>query len=336
MELVQRIENARLLLRSGRLANESSVSTSIVFPILKALGWDVFDPMTVAPEFKVENRRVDFALLLHGRPAVFVEVKQPGRGVGADRQLFEYAFHEGVPLAVLTDGATWHLYLPAMQGNYDERRVYLLDLLEREPSESAERLIRYLDHGAVVSGEAFERAQQDYKRSRQRREAREAIPAAWEALIAEGDARLVDALAAEIERRSGYRPEPEDVFGFLAGLSASTASAPRPIPGGRGSTQPSPGPVVNEPPAKVSPSSPTTTVSPRSTLPDGTQLRATYKGQRVMAQVQGGQVVYDGQRYRSPSGAASAVTGTSVNGWIFWEGQLPGESRWVLIDALRK
>ncbi len=249
--LLQRIENARARISGGRLLNEAAVSSGVVLPILDALGWPVFDPAVVAPEHGVGGRRVGFALLNHGRPAVFVEVKQPGQGVGADRQLFEYAFHEGVPLAILTDGATWHFYLPAMQGSYEERRVYLLDIIEREPAESAERLVRYLDREAVASGEAFERARHDYQRSRQRREAREGLPAAWQQLVDGADERLLDLLAAEVESRSGYRPEVEDVFGFLAALHPPPdGAAPRPVPRPRSrTTRPPPPPAVTEAPS---------------------------------------------------------------------------------------
>ena len=84
------------------------------------------------PEFSLEGRRVDFALCHPAnRPAVFVEVKKVGGAKGADKQLFEYAFHSGVPMAILTDGQEWSFYLPGEQGRYDERRVYKLDLLER-------------------------------------------------------------------------------------------------------------------------------------------------------------------------------------------------------------
>ena len=229
LTLVSRIETARRLLRDGHLANESSVSTSIVFPILQALGWDVFDPTEVHPEYAVGARRVDFALLHHGKPAVFIEVKQPGLGLGADQQLFDYAFHTGVPLAVLTDGRTWSVYLPSGFGDYTERRVYLLDLEEREPEESAERLQRYLQRDDVGSEAAFERARLDYQRSRQRREAREAIPSAWYALVEDGDDRLLGALADEVESRSGYRPERDDLHGFLSSL-ATVAGPPAKSP----------------------------------------------------------------------------------------------------------
>jgi predicted type IV restriction endonuclease len=230
MDLLSRIDNARSLLRESRLANEAAVSSGVVLSLLDALGWPVFDPSTVAPEYSVGGRRVDFALLHRGKPVVFVEVKQPGHGVGADRQLFEYAFHEGVPLAVLTDGSTWHFYVPAMQGSYDERRAYLLDLLERDPEESAERLTRYLERSAVTSGAALTRAQEDYERAKQRRESRAALPAAWAALVEAADARLLDLLMGEVESRSGFRPEPEDALGFLTGLKAPSETQPRRIP----------------------------------------------------------------------------------------------------------
>jgi len=68
-----------------------------------------------------------------------VEVKKIGFTAGADRQLFEYVFHLGVPMAILTDGQEWSFYLPGEQGRYDERRVYKIDLLELDISELAEK-----------------------------------------------------------------------------------------------------------------------------------------------------------------------------------------------------
>lgn len=231
MPLRERLDNARDLLQSGRLANEAGVSTGVVLPILEGLGWSVFDPSVVAPEYGVGKRRVDFALLTNGTPAVFVEVKQPGLADGADRQLFEYAFHEGVPIAILTDGVTWHVYLPAMQGSYDERRVYLLDLLERDPNESAERLERYLGRDAVESGEAFDRARKDYQRAKQRKGAAEAVPQAWANLLADPEAPVVALLAGEVERVSGFEADVRDLCSFLGGLRPDSGALPAPRPG---------------------------------------------------------------------------------------------------------
>ena len=227
-DLRQRIETARDRLQSQGFSNEASISTGIVLPILDALGWDAFNPHVVAPEFRVRNRRVDFALIANGSPSVFVEVKQPGLADGADRQLFEYAFHEGVPLAVLTDGATWSVYVPSEQGSYEDRRAYHLDLAERDPADSADRLRRYLDRDAVADGSAIGHARRDCQRAKQRKGALAALPQAWANLVADEDAALLGRLAAEVESASGYQPERQDLLDFVRSLAPASGALPPP------------------------------------------------------------------------------------------------------------
>lgn len=103
---------AREKLLSSSLS-EAQISQGPVRSILQALGWDTFDVDCVIPEYSVGNRRVDYALKT--TPAstdVFLEIKAPGKADEvADKQLFDYAFHEGVPFAVLTDGRVWNSYL---------------------------------------------------------------------------------------------------------------------------------------------------------------------------------------------------------------------------------
>ena len=345
MSLVERLHTVRERLRGTTLVNEASVSIGVVLPILDALGWPAFDPAVVAPEYSVGARRVDFALLTHGRPAVFVEVKQPGLAGHADRQLFEYAFHEGVPIAILTDGATWHVYLPAMQGSYDDRRVYLLDLLERDPEDSAARLQRYLSREAVESGEAFDRARTDYNRTRQRKGAEAAIPQAWANVAAEP--RLADLLAAEVESVCGFQPDTADVTAFISSLRPDAATLPAPTP-----RRPpvsvhdaqSTG-VLNVRESRPEQPSPRRTEVPGSagswtgkgvTLPAGTSLRGRYKGRTLAARIENGQISFDGQTFGTPSAAgAAAVNRQSCNGWTFWEAKRPGDAGWVLLTNLR-
>lgn len=335
MSLTDRISAARQRLRDGSLANEASVSIGVVLPILDALGWPAFDPGVVAPEYSVGTRRVDFALLTRGTPAVFVEVKQPGLMGRADRQLFEYAFHEGVPFAVLTDGATWHFYMPSLQGSYDDRRVYMLDLLERDPSESAARLGRYLERNAVESGDAEERARSDHKRSRQRKGAEAAIPQAW-ANIAQ-EPRLADLLSAEVESVCGFQPEPGDLAAFLASLRPGTATLPivstsRPAPALRVEEPRSPAPPV---PKKLVAWSHGSWVGKGVTLPEGTELRANLKAKSFTASVRDGLIVFQNRGYNTPSAAGRAATGYETNGWRFWEVKRPGDAGWIVLSSLR-
>ena len=71
-------------------------------------------------------------------------------------------------------------------------------------------------------------------------------------------------------------------------------------------------------------------------FPVGSEFRASYKGKPFFGKVESGALVVNSKRYHSPSAAAVAITGNSVNGWVFWECRLPGLSHWQSIKALRK
>jgi hypothetical protein len=72
------------------------------------------------------------------------------------------------------------------------------------------------------------------------------------------------------------------------------------------------------------------------TFPAGTEFRAIYKNQTIVGKVESGFLIVNGKPFDSPSSAAGSITGTMVNGWIFWECRLPGKSNWQLIKTLRK
>lgn len=216
MELREHILRIQDNIRAGRFANEAAVSQGIVLPLLQALGWPTYDTRVVSPEYGVEGRRVDFALCHPAdKPMIFIEVKQVGQSEGADRQLFEYAFHLGVPMAVLTDGQEWHFYLPGEQGLYQERRVYKLDLLERNLDECETRLNRYLDYQASCSGKALEEARRDYQGVAKDRQITSTLPIAWAKLTEEPDDQLIDLVADKVESLCGYKPDPDTVASFL-------------------------------------------------------------------------------------------------------------------------
>lgn len=224
--LTHSIEDVVANLKDGKYPNEQSVSQGIVIRFLHDLGWNIFSAQHVCPEYKVETRRVDFALLKpSGKPIVFIEVKQAGNTDGADRQLFEYAFIEGVPIAVLTDGKSWSFYLPAEQGSYEDRRVYKLDLLERSTDEIASKLVRYLDRERVLSNNAIEDARSDYRDRNRRNLALDNLPLAWRELLNGADAAIIDRVASEVETKCGVRPDDNDVLSFLRSTYSQDAPA---------------------------------------------------------------------------------------------------------------
>ena len=216
MSLTKHIEDVRAGIKAGSYGNEAAVSQGIVLRLLQVLGWPTYDTQVVCPEFSLSGRRVDYALCHPlNKPVAFIEVKQIGQSDGAERQLFEYAFHVGVPLAILTDGQEWNFFLPAEQGDYTERRVYKLDMVERDVSESVARLERYLSYAEVSSGAAIAAAREDYKNVSRSRQMLSTLPEAWSKLVAEEDELLLDLLADKVESLCGFKPDVDTVARFL-------------------------------------------------------------------------------------------------------------------------
>ena len=238
MTLLDTIQQLDANLRAGRFTNEAEVSTGVVLRILQGLDWPVFDTSVVAQQFplKIPNggtRREDIALCREdGRPLVFIEVKAVGKIVGADLQLFEYCFHGGVPFAVLTDGQEWHFYLPMEPGNYDDRSVYKLDILEQDHNECCSRFRRYLSIESVRQGSNLEYARSDRNIADRLVTIQTTLPRAWETILTGMDDSISEILADKVEDLCGFRPDMDTCADFLRNaihqLSPSSAPIPRP------------------------------------------------------------------------------------------------------------
>lgn len=225
LEHTLKIVISRLI--SNDLENEAQVKQSVILPVLRELGWDDTDPKMFKPEYSVDRGLVDYALLSHGKPQVFIEAKRIGAlDSGGEEQLFGYASNRGVPLLVLTDGDRWDFYLSMAPGVPSERRFYRLELqLEHKVREYAEFLAEHLQKDHVVSGEARRNAEKRLASNLERTRAREAIPKAWQSLLKEPDEILRDLLAEKVERECGTKPELDDVELFLRKLLISPSQS---------------------------------------------------------------------------------------------------------------
>lgn len=77
------------------------------------------------------------------------------------------------------------------------------------------------------------------------------------------------------------------------------------------------------------------------TLPAGTRVRMKYNGRELTGIIVDGSWVVDGQKFSSPSTAASELCTTksggktSLDGWKYWEAKRPTDERWAPISTLR-
>ena len=94
---------------------------------------------------------------------ILIESKDVGSAYGAEKQLFDYAFNQGIPMAILTDAQDWSFFLSGKQGTYHERCVYKLDFIASTTEECCGVFERYLNYKEVISRGAIENAKNDYK-----------------------------------------------------------------------------------------------------------------------------------------------------------------------------
>ena len=99
------------------LATEEAAKTALVMPFLQALGYDVFNPAEVVPEFTSDvgtkkGEKVDYAICIDGNVSMLIECKPINQELSLKHasQLYRYFSVTDAKFAILTNGATYRFY----------------------------------------------------------------------------------------------------------------------------------------------------------------------------------------------------------------------------------
>lgn len=106
------------------LLTEEAAKTALVMPFLQALGYDVFNPSEVVPEFTADvgtkkGEKVDYAICREGKISILVECKPSSVELCLKHasQLYRYFSVTDARLAVLTNGVVYQFYTDTDQPN---------------------------------------------------------------------------------------------------------------------------------------------------------------------------------------------------------------------------
>ncbi|MCX8999046.1 type I restriction enzyme HsdR N-terminal domain-containing protein [Rhizobiaceae bacterium BDR2-2] len=141
-----RILSDRVKSHSSTMATEEAVKTAVVLPFLRALGYDVFDPHEVIPEFTADavgkkGEKVDYAIKIEGDIRILIECK-PISTVLEKRhlnQLFRYFTVTKAKFAILTNGRTFNFYTDLEEPNKLDTRPFLIfDISDIQPATVSE------------------------------------------------------------------------------------------------------------------------------------------------------------------------------------------------------
>lgn len=129
--------------RKKHITNEETTKQALIIPFLQVLGYDVFSPLEVKPEYgsdfaKKKGEKVDYAIYKNGRPIIFIEAKAITEDSAShDAQLARYfnATPE-VKLAIITNGVTYKFFTDLNTTNImDENPFSVLDMTDLSPGD---------------------------------------------------------------------------------------------------------------------------------------------------------------------------------------------------------
>jgi predicted type IV restriction endonuclease len=123
------------------ILTEEATKQYLIIPFIQALGYDVFDPREVFPEFDAnvgasKKYKLDYAILQEGKPIILIECKWRGDTLTEGySQLFHYFSATNARIGVLTNGIIYRFYADLDKPNKMDDKPFLeIDMLNlKEP-----------------------------------------------------------------------------------------------------------------------------------------------------------------------------------------------------------
>lgn len=125
------------------LLTEEAAKTALVMPFIQALGYDVFNPSEVVPEYTADvgtkkGEKVDYAICAAGKVTILIECKPSTAELNINHasQLFRYFSVTDARLAVLTNGVVYHFYSDVERPNkMDDRPFFTFSMDTLKPAD---------------------------------------------------------------------------------------------------------------------------------------------------------------------------------------------------------
>lgn len=151
----------RILKHKELIQTEEATKHSFVMPFIQALGYDVFNPLEVTPEFIADigikkGEKVDYAIMKDGQPIILVECKHHSANLDPhNSQLFRYFHTTKAKFGILTNGLESRFYTDLEEPNkMDEKPFFVFDvrdIKENQVEELKKFHKAYFDTDVIIS-----------------------------------------------------------------------------------------------------------------------------------------------------------------------------------------
>lgn len=142
-----------------QINTEEATKNAFIMPFIKTLGYDVFNPFEVVPEFIADigikkGEKVDYAIMKDGDPCILVECKHWGEGLDPhNSQLFRYFHTTAAKFGLLSNGIIYRFYTDLIEPNkMDEKPFFefnVTDIRDNQIEELKKFHKSYFDVGSI-------------------------------------------------------------------------------------------------------------------------------------------------------------------------------------------
>lgn len=163
MDLIDQLKQIgeRFLKLKDQIQTEEATKNALIMPFLQSLGYDIFNPLEIVPEFVADigtkkGEKIDYAIIKDGQPIILIECKHWKQNLSVhDGQLLRYFHVSKAKFAILTNGVTYRFYSDLVEPNkMDEKpflEVNLTELKENQVEEVKKFHKSYFNIESIVS-----------------------------------------------------------------------------------------------------------------------------------------------------------------------------------------
>lgn len=114
-----------------QIQTEEATKNAFIMPFLQTLGYDVFNPLEVVPEYVTDigtkkGEKIDYAIFKDGKPTILVECKHWSQNLNIhDGQLLRYFHVSKAKFGLLTNGITYRFYSDLVEPNKMDEKPFL-------------------------------------------------------------------------------------------------------------------------------------------------------------------------------------------------------------------
>lgn len=139
-QLSERIEKLK-----DSINTEEATKNAFIMPFIQSLGYDVFNPLEVVPEFTCDigtkkGEKVDYAIFKDNSPSILIECKHWNNKLDLyDNQLLRYFHVTNAKFGILTNGIVYKFYTDLQIPNRMDDKPFLeVNLLDAKTSQIEE------------------------------------------------------------------------------------------------------------------------------------------------------------------------------------------------------